>query len=126
MNLAENDEEIKVTFDGCPVDDVNVEYWRYKKFEEEGILSLELIDSGIYKKMAEEYKTNPAYAYKQIDFRVDDKWLIHEQKDESGSLILTEMVAISRINHILIYPNEPKNRLENRNHLNDTEAERMK
>jgi hypothetical protein len=85
-----------------------------------------LIDSGIYKKMAEEYKTNPAYAYKQINFRVDDKWLIHEQKDESGSVIFTEMVAISRINHILIYPNEPKYRLENRNQLDDTEAERMK
>jgi hypothetical protein len=42
------------------------------------------------------------------------------------ALIFTEMVAISRINHILIYPNEPKNRLENRNHLDDTEAERMK
>ena len=124
MNMAENDQEIKVTFDGRPVDDVNVEYWRYKKFEgkKESLLSLDLIDSGIYKKMAEEYKTNPAYAYKQIDFRVDDKWLIHEQKDESGSLILTEMVAISRINHILIYPNEPKNR----NQLDDTEAERMK
>jgi hypothetical protein len=122
--MTENDQEIKVMFDGLPVDEVNVEYWRYTEYEEnkEGILSLDLIDSGIYKKMAEEYKPNPAYAHKQINFRVDDKWFIHEQKDESGSLILTEIVAISRINHILIYTNEPKNQ----NQLDDTEAERMK
>jgi hypothetical protein len=76
--MTENDQEIKVTFDGRPLDQVNVEYWHYKEYEKEGILSLDLIDSGIYK-MAEEYKTNPAYAYKQINFRADDKWLIHEQ-----------------------------------------------
>jgi len=116
--------EIKFTFNGRTITDLRVEYFTY---DEDKLTSL-FIDSDFDRDLAtsEKYKSDPAYGYTQVDFILNDKWLIHEKKDKSGATLYTEMVPLHNITHVEIYEVQSKNRIIARNQLDDTEAEWMK
>jgi hypothetical protein len=127
MINSEKNDEIKVTFNGRSVARVSVDYYTYdddNKFSPTNAF----IDTEFDKEQTKyvENKSDPIFAYKQIDLRMDDKWLVHETKDNSGLVIYTEMVPIDKITRLIIYNIESKKPSIKRNQLDDSEAERIK
>jgi hypothetical protein len=104
---AEKNDEIKVTFDGRSVARVSVDYYTYdddNKFSQTNAF----IDTEFDKEQTEyvENKSDPIFAYKQIDLRMNDKWLVHETVNNSGLVLYTEMIPIDKITRLVIYNTE--------------------
>src|SRR5690242_12588964 len=111
MADTEKNDEIKVTFDGREVIDVCIE------FSEDDERISNYIDSTDARKITSNGRGSVNIS--QIDFRMDDKWLIHECKDDSGAILVTQMIPSQNIIHVEIHNTELENRLVRIDHLDD-------
>jgi hypothetical protein len=118
MAKTEKNDEIKVTFDGREVIDVCIEY-----SEDDKRIS-NYIDSTDAKKITSNERGPVNIS--QIDFRMNDKWLVHECRDDSGAILVTQMIPSQNIIHVEIHNTELENRLVRIDQLDDTQAEQMK